>query len=79
MDILIWGLLSVHGQCQVAKDARIFSSELVTVFVSTLIVPLKIPSLKLDKGFVIGGYFGMGTFEYFWAMPSGKRGSKLLL
>ena len=79
MDILVRGLLSVGGQYQVAKDAPNFCSELVTVCVSTLIVPLKVLALKLDKGFVIGGYFGTGTFECWWALPSGQRCSKYLL
>ena len=79
MDILVRGLLSVGGQCQVAKDAPNFSSEWVSVSVFTWIVPLKVPPPKLEKGFVIGGYFGIGTFECWWAMPGGKRCSKLLL
>ena len=43
------------------------------------IVPLKVPAPKLDKGFVIGGYFGTRTLECWKAMPSGQRCSKLLL
>ena len=31
--------------------------------VFALIVPLKVPPTKLDKEFVIDGYFGTGTFE----------------
>ena len=72
MDILVQGLLSVGGQCQVAKDAPNFCSEWVSVSVFTLIVPLKVEPPKFDKGFFIGGYFGMGTFECCWAMPSGQ-------
>ena len=79
MDVLVRGLLSVGGQCQVAKDALNFCSEWVTLCDSTLIVPMKVPAPKLDKVFVIGGYFGMGTFECWWVMPSGQRCSKLLL
>ena len=79
MDVLVRGLLSVGGQCQEAKDALNFCSEWVTLCVPTLIVPLKVPAPKFDKGFVIGGYFGTGTFECWWAMPSGQRCSKLLL
>ena len=71
MDILVQGLLSVGGQCQVAKDALNLSSEWVTVSVFTLIVPLKVLPLKLDKGFVVGGYFGTWTFECWWAMQRG--------
>ena len=56
-----------------------FSSEWVSVSVFTLIVPSKVPPPKFDKGFVIGGYFGTETFEYWWAMPIGQRCSKLLL
>ena len=79
MNIFVQGLLSVGGQCQVGKDAPNFYSEWVSVSVFTLIVPLKVPLPKLDKEFVIGGYFGTGTFECWWAMPSGQRCSKLLL
>ena len=71
MDILVRGLLSVAGQWQVVIDAPNFSSEWVSVSVFTLIVSLKVPPPKLDKGFVIDGYFGMGTFECCLAMPSG--------
>ena len=60
---MVRGLLSVGGQCQVAKDALNLSSEWVTVSVFTLIVPLKVLAPKFDKEFVIGGYFGTGTFE----------------
>ena len=77
MSILVWGLLSVGGQCQVAKDDSNFCFRFFSVF--TLIVPLKVPPTKLDKGFVIDGYFGRGTFECCGAMPSGQRCSKLLL
>ena len=56
-----------------------FSSEWVSVSVFTLIVPSKVPPPKFDKEFVIGGYFGKGTFEYWWAMPSGQRCFKLML
>ena len=79
MDILVWGLLSVVGQCQVAKDAPNVCSQTVLVSVFNLIVPLKVLPPKVDKGFVIGGYFGMGTFECWWAMPSGHIFSKLFL
>ena len=79
MDILVRRLLSIGGQCQVAKDASIFCFEWVSVSVFSLIVPLKVPPPKLDKGFVIGGYFGTETFECWWAMPSGQGYFKLLL
>ena len=79
MNIIVQGLLSVGGQCQVGKDATNFCSEWVSVSVFTLIVPLKVPPPKLEKGFVIGGYFGTGTFECWGAMPIGQRCSKLLL
>ena len=72
MDILVWGLLSVGGQCQVAKDASNFCSQWVSVSVLALIVPVKVPLPKLDKGFVIGGYFGSGTFECCGAMLMGQ-------
>ena len=72
MDILVWGLLSVGGQCHVVEDAPKFYSEWVTVCVSTLIVPLIVPAPKFDKEFVIFGSFGTGTFECWWAMPSGQ-------
>ena len=62
-----------------AKDAPNFCSEWVSVSVFTLIVPLKVPPPKFDKGFVIGGYFGTGTFECCGAMPKGQKCSKLLL
>ena len=68
---MVWGLLSVAGQYQVAKDAPNFCSEWVSVNVFTLIVPLKVQAPKFEKGIVEGGYFGMGTFECCWAMPSG--------
>ena len=55
----------------VAKDALNFCSILVSVSVFTLIIPLKVLPPKLDKEFVIGGYFGTGTFPCWWAMPSG--------
>ena len=61
MDIFEQGQLSVGGQCQVAKDASNFCFQFFSVF--TFIVPLKVPPPKLDKGFVIDGYFGTGTFE----------------
>ena len=63
MDIPVQGLLSICGKCQVAKDAPNFCSEWVSVCVSTLIVLLKVLVPNFDKGFVIGGYFGTGTFE----------------
>ena len=63
MDILVRGLLSFGGQCQVAKDSLIFCFEWVLVSVFTLIVPLKVLAPKFDKGFFIGKYFGTGTFE----------------
>ena len=28
------------------------------------------PAQRLDKGFVKGKYFGTGTFECWWAMPT---------
>ena len=62
MNILVQGLLSVGGQCQVAKDAPNFCSQWVSVSVLSLIVPLKVLPPKLDKGFVIGGYLGTETF-----------------
>ena len=79
MDILVRGLLSVAGQYQVAKDAPNFCSEWVSVSVFTLIVPLKVPPPKFDKGFDIGEYFGKGTFECCGAMPISHGCSKLLL
>ena len=79
MDILVRGLLSVSGQCQVAKEPPNFCFQWVSVSVFTLIVPLKVPPLKIDKGFAIGGYFGTETFEYWWAMPSGQGCFNLLL
>ena len=79
MDILVRGLLSVVGQCQVAKDAPNFCSGWVSMMVFTLIFPLKVLAHRLDKGFVIGEYFGTGTFECCGAMPSGHGCSKLLL
>ena len=72
MDILVRGLLSIGWQCQVAKDAPNFCSEWVSVSVFTLIVPLKEPAPKFDKGFVIGGYFGTGTFECCGEMLMGQ-------
>ena len=72
MDILVRGLLSVAGQCQVAKDAPNFCSGWVPMTVFSLILASKVPAPKLDKGFVIGKYFGTGTFECWWAMPSGQ-------
>ena len=79
VDILVRGLLSVGGQCQVAKDASNLCSQWVSVSVLTLIVPWKVTPPKLYKGIVIDEYFGIGTFECWWAMPSGQRCSKLLL
>ena len=79
MDILVQGLLSVGGQCQVANDAPNFCFEWVPMTVFSLILALKVLPPKLDKGFVIGKYFGTGTFECCGAMPSGQRCSKLLL
>ena len=79
MDILVQGLLSVGEQCQVANDASNFCSQWVSVSVLSLIVLWKVPPPKLDKGFIIVEYFGTGTFEYWWAMPSGQRFSDLLL
>ena len=76
---MVRGLLSVGGQCQVAKDAPNFCSGWVSMMVFTLIFPLKVLAHRLDKGFVIGEYFGTGTFECCEAMPSGQRCSKLLL
>ena len=78
MDILVRGLLSVGGQCQVAKHAPNFCSEWVSVSVFTLIVSMKVRPPKLDKGFVIGKYFGKGTFECCGAMPMGQRPSRVL-
>ena len=78
MDIFVEGLLSVDGQCQVAKDAPNFCPEWVSFSVFTLI-PLERTSFQILQGFVIGGYFGTGSFECCWAMPSGQRCSKLLL
>ena len=71
--------MSVAGQCQVAMDAPNFCSGWVSMMVFSLIFPLKVPAHRLDKGFVIGEYFGTGTFECCGAMPSGQRWSKLLL
>ena len=72
MNIIVQGLLSIGGQCQVGKDAPNLYSEWVSVSVFTLIVPLKVPPPKFDKGFVIGGYFGTGTFECCGAMLMGQ-------
>ena len=72
MNILVKGLLSVGRQCQVAKDASNLCSEWVSVSFFSMIVPLKVPPPKLDKGFVIGGYFGTGTFECCGAMLMGQ-------
>ena len=71
MSILIRGLSSVGGQCQVAEDAPNFCSGWVSMMVFTLIIPLKVPAHRLDKGFVIGEYFRTGTYDYCGAMPSG--------
>ena len=79
MSIFVQGLLSVAGQCQVAKDAPNFCSGWDSMMVFTLIFPLKVPVHRLDKGFVIGEYFDKGTFECSGAMSSGQRCSKLLL
>ena len=79
MSIFIQGLLTVGEQCQVAEDAPNFCSGWVTMMVFILIFPLNVPAHRLDKGFFIGEYFGTGTFECWWAMPSGQRCSKLLL
>ena len=79
MSILVRVLLSFARQCQVAKDAQKFCSGWVSILVFTLIFPLKVLAHRLDKGFVIGEYFGMGTFECYGAILSGKRCSKLLL
>ena len=49
------------------------------MMVFTLIFPLKVMAHRLDKGFVIGEYFGTGTFECYGAMPIGHGCSKLLL
>ena len=69
----------IVGQCQVAEDAPNFYSGWVSMMVFTLIFPLKVLAHRLDKGFVIGENFGIGTFECCGAMPSGQRCSKLLL
>ena len=79
MDILVLGLLSVGGQCQVANDAPNFCSGWVPMTVLSLILASKVPPPKFDRGFVIGKYFGTGTFECCGAMPSGQRCSNLLL
>ena len=54
--------MSVVGQCQVAKDAPNFCSGWVSLMVFTLIFPLKVLAHRLDKGLVIGEYFGTGYF-----------------
>ena len=79
MSILVGGLLSVAGQCQVAKDGPNFCSGWVSMVVFTLIFPLKVTAHRLDKRFVIGEYFVMGTFKCCGAMPKGLKCSKLLL
>ena len=79
MSILVRGHLSVAGQCQVAKDAPNFCSGWVSMMVFTFIFPLKVLAYRLDKVFVIGEHFGMGTFDCCGAMPSGNGCSKLLL
>ena len=71
MDILVQGLLSVGGQCQVAKDAPNFCSGWVSIMVFSLIFPFKVLAHRLDKGFVIDEYFDTGTFECWWSMSSG--------
>ena len=48
------GILSVAGECQVAKDAPNFCSGWVSMMVFSLIFPLKVLAHRLDKGFVIG-------------------------
>ena len=78
-SILVQVLLSVVRQCQVAKDSPKLCSGWVPMTVFSLILELKVLAPELDKGFVIGMYFGMGTFECCRAMPSGQRFSKLLL
>ena len=72
MDILVRELFSIGRLCQVAKDTPNFCSKWVSVSVFTLIVPLKVPPPKFDKGFVIGGYIGTGTFECCGAMLMGQ-------
>ena len=57
------GTFKCWGAMPRVKDAPNFCSVWVSASVFTLIVPLKVPPPKLEKGFVIGGYFGMGTFE----------------
>ena len=49
MDILVRGLLSVGGQCQVAKDASNFCSEWVSVSVFTLIVSSRVFGSKVTQ------------------------------
>merc|ERR1712083_13386 len=78
-SILVRGLLSVDGQCQVANDAPNFCSGWVPMTVFSLILASKVPAPKLDKGFAIGKYFGTETFECWWAMASGQRCSKLFI
>ena len=67
------------GQCQVAEDDSNFCSGWVSMMVFNLIFLLKLLAHRLDKGFVIGEYFGTGNFECWWAIPNGQRCSKLLL
>ena len=49
MDILLRGLFSVCGQCQVAKDASNFCSEWVSVSVFTLIVSSRVFASKVSQ------------------------------
>ena len=68
--------------CRAMSSGQRFSKRLLWMGSNdffSLILALKVPAPKLDKGFAIGKYFGTGTFECWWAMPSGQRCSKLLL
>ena len=63
MDILVWGLLSVVWQCQVAKNAANCCFGWLSMMVFSLMSPLKVHAHNLDKEFVIGKYYGMGLLS----------------
>ena len=68
MDILVRKLLSVGGQCQVAKDTLNFCSEWVSVSVFTLIVSSRVFARKvIFEGLAHGlfkGFDKMAIFEW---------------
>ena len=63
MNIFVQGILSVGEQCQVVKDAPNLCSKWFSVIIFSLILYLKILPHRLDKGFVIGGFFLMGSYD----------------